>query len=487
MSRKFFGKTGGNADNATYGAGFRVGSNKLFVDSSHDRIGIGTTDPSAKLDVQGDANLTGDLSVDTDTLFVDVSADRVGVNNSSPTVALDVTGDIKSSGTITGGISTTSLVASSITYPTSDGTNGQILTTNGSGTLSFANAASSGITTPYDVVPAYSSTDYDIISWDATEHALKMSDPNDDTMGIAYPAFRCDVSSEFKLTVHYKGSASETGGLYVRIHEYDDELPSGKTHVSDQAQNSAGVVQEATRTLLVWHGNSAIPSDWTTSTYTYTPTSTAKWTSVVVLRWNQASASTNLFLKDLLVQQSGSGGYRNGEIIEELWSLCDGGTLQGNAATVPNVTAAQTTTTSFADLNGSEVGGYVVPSGTKTIIYTFNFYQGRLDSLSIMHYKLYYKVGSGSWTEVTSGFRNVVGEDIGMRQEFTWPFTVNASSADAGTGVLTEATPTLSFKWQVREFSTSYEARIHQTDYNPGGGTDTFIKPFVGVKAIAGS
>ena len=179
--------------------------------------------------------------------------------------------------------------------------------------------------------------------------------------------------------------------------------------------------------------------------------------------------------------------YRNGEIIEELWSLCDGGTLQGNAATVQNVTANQGTTTTYTDLNGSVVEGYVVPSGTKTVIYTFNFYQGKQDSTSVMHYRLYYKVGSGSWTQVTSGFQNITGEDVGFRQSLIWPFTVNASTADAGTGVLTEATPTLSFKWQVREYSTSYEAKIHSTDWTDGSGTDTFVKPFVGVKAIAGS
>ena len=37
---------------------------------------------------------------------------------------------------------TNSLTGSSITYPTSDGTNGQVLTTNGSGTLSFTDMSS---------------------------------------------------------------------------------------------------------------------------------------------------------------------------------------------------------------------------------------------------------------------------------------------------------------------------------------------------------
>ena len=78
MSRKFFGRTGKD-NSAAFDKGFKVGGNKLFVDSDHDRIGIGTTDPSATLDVQGDAKLTGDLVVNTDTLFADVSTGRVGV------------------------------------------------------------------------------------------------------------------------------------------------------------------------------------------------------------------------------------------------------------------------------------------------------------------------------------------------------------------------------------------------------------------------
>lgn len=163
------------------------------------------------------------------------------------------------------------------------------------------------IDTPYGAIPAYGSSNFNIISWDTTEHALKVVNTADPTIGVAYPAFRVDTSSEYKLTMHYKGSAAETSGLYIRIMEYDDELPSGKTHISHNASSSPPVVQEDTR-FKQWKTNQAIPTDWTTSTYTYTPTSTAKFASVVVLRWDGASASTALFLRDLLVQPSGAGG-----------------------------------------------------------------------------------------------------------------------------------------------------------------------------------
>ena len=70
-----------------------------------------------------------DLNIDAGTLYVDSTNNRVGVANTNPSVALDVTGAVTVSGTLT---------ASSLIYPTSDGTSGQALVTDGSGNLSFS-------------------------------------------------------------------------------------------------------------------------------------------------------------------------------------------------------------------------------------------------------------------------------------------------------------------------------------------------------------
>jgi hypothetical protein len=70
-----------------------------------------------------------DLNIDAGTLYIDATNNRVGVGNTSPSVALDVTGAVTLSGTLT---------ASSLIYPTSDGTSGQALVTDGSGNLSFS-------------------------------------------------------------------------------------------------------------------------------------------------------------------------------------------------------------------------------------------------------------------------------------------------------------------------------------------------------------
>ena len=68
-----------------------------------------------------------DLAFETNILYLDVTNARVGIGTSTPSTALQVNGTT----------TTTGLVAGGLTYPTEDGSNGQVLITNGSGILSF--------------------------------------------------------------------------------------------------------------------------------------------------------------------------------------------------------------------------------------------------------------------------------------------------------------------------------------------------------------
>jgi hypothetical protein len=61
-------------------------------------VGVANTSPSAKLDVTGDAIISGDLTVDTTTLHVDSTNNRVGINDAAPSRTLDVVGDAEVSG-----------------------------------------------------------------------------------------------------------------------------------------------------------------------------------------------------------------------------------------------------------------------------------------------------------------------------------------------------------------------------------------------------
>ena len=68
-----------------------------------------------------------DLAFETNILYLDVTNSRVGIGTSSPSTALQINGTT----------TTTGLIAGGLTYHTADGSNGQVLTTNGAGTLSF--------------------------------------------------------------------------------------------------------------------------------------------------------------------------------------------------------------------------------------------------------------------------------------------------------------------------------------------------------------
>lgn len=133
-------------------------ANLIFADASTDRVGIGTNTPSVKLDVNGDSSLNGavvineagadkDFRVEGDTdanlIVADASADAVGVGTSTPGSKLDVKGTLRLSGSSSGyvGLAPASAAGSTTyTLPSTDGSSGNALVTNGSGVLSWAAA-----------------------------------------------------------------------------------------------------------------------------------------------------------------------------------------------------------------------------------------------------------------------------------------------------------------------------------------------------------
>ena len=75
------------SSNAIFSSDLTVDTNTLYVDSSNNRVGIGTTSPSYAFDQAGSAALG------SGTLYVDSSNNRVGIGVSSPSYALDQQGD----------------------------------------------------------------------------------------------------------------------------------------------------------------------------------------------------------------------------------------------------------------------------------------------------------------------------------------------------------------------------------------------------------
>ena len=112
-----------------------VDTSTLSVDATNNKVGVGTTTPFATLsinDVAGQnalvigsstatyltVNTTGNLAVDTNTLLVDAVNNRVGIGSTTPTAALSVGGP----STVSTGTSTIDFAKPCFRMTTDDGT-----------------------------------------------------------------------------------------------------------------------------------------------------------------------------------------------------------------------------------------------------------------------------------------------------------------------------------------------------------------------------
>ena len=149
-----------------------------------------------------------------------------------------------------------------------------------------------------DLLPAYSNSNEDTISYNTTERAIELKSSSDSSMGLVYPALKTESGVSWKISFSIKASASATSGVYFRIQEYDGALPDGKTHISHDATHSA--VQDDTRQRTNFYENQGIGTDWEQHSFFYTPTSTTSWFSPNFLNWSGLGTNA-LYIKNFRI------------------------------------------------------------------------------------------------------------------------------------------------------------------------------------------
>ena len=186
------------------------------------------------------------------------------------------------------------------------------------------------------------------------------------------------------------------------------------------------------------------------------------------------------------ISYSGSSGQSSsGQVLAEYHAVCNGSALKD--VTAQNVTGVQNLSTTYTDATGSVISGITVPSGTKKIVYEYNVMIGWVDNHAISHWKLFYSTDGSTWTEVVDARRNPVsGNYSDGYNTLSWPFEIAADTADTPSGKLTTTdSDTYYFKWQVREYASANEMKLHTTQYWDGGGTDMFSVPTVSIKFLS--
>ena len=178
-----------------------------------------------------------------------------------------------------------------------------------------------------------------------------------------------------------------------------------------------------------------------------------------------------------------------GTVLQEINGICDGRTVSG--VTFANVTANQTTTTSYADITGSSVS-YTPPTGTGTVVYNFqcNFYGAGYGGIT--HFRCYLDSTEITIVRTTQAQNYQTSNNHEhMLILLSVPIVIDNSLAtdDVANAKLKSWTGAKTLKWQARAYSTSYDnSYFHRNHWWDGAGAtgDNLIKkPLVKLKAIA--
>ena len=191
------------------------------------------------------------------------------------------------------------------------------------------------------------------------------------------------------------------------------------------------------------------------------------------------TTADDLTVGDNLVATKQNGCQRI--ILEQFLHICDGSTIatSGGNVSLTNVTAAQTVTTSFADVTGSSIS-YVPPTGTTMVIYEFNFMDCWEDNYNIGCFTFY--IDSD---EVTNQ-RFTLGGNDQIVQLCQYKIGIPISgTASTTTGRQASWSSAKTLKLQVASHGSSNDNTLHRSSMWTGASNDDhFHQPSIGITAI---
>ena len=174
------------------------------------------------------------------------------------------------------------------------------------------------------------------------------------------------------------------------------------------------------------------------------------------------------------------GGFTR--ILEQISAPCTGESVMtsfGPRVIQDTGTAGYQLTSTWTDLLGSQIT-YRPPTGTHTVIYKFSFQVSNHDADGISHYKFYVDGNEILWARYT-----VRADDFQNRVVFEWPIRIDSANANNYNHARLQTWDSdLVLKMQAREYSGSYEMKVHMTQNWDGAGTDQFSMPTISVTAL---
>jgi hypothetical protein len=180
--------------------------------------------------------------------------------------------------------------------------------------------------------------------------------------------------------------------------------------------------------------------------------------------------------------------YRPGEIIEEISTSCDGSQIEvmSGTYTIENVTGVQNGSTTHTAVTGSTIS-YTPPPGTKRVYYRFSYQWDCTENSGISHHQMQVDgtTLNDSRHTVASNYASSNWHHALFPVFIEYTINCNASSTSESYGKFTSWTTPKTLRVTYREYSDSYESRLHLNEWWNGSGTDQVVRPQLTIRAIA--